>query len=108
MLKKGMTVGLAALTVATGMAASATPAAARGGWGGPVAAGVIGGLAAGAILGSASRHSYGYGGYGGYGYGGYGYGNAPAPVYDVCHRERRPVYDVYGEFAGYRLIRVCD
>ncbi len=96
LLKKSMTAGLVALTLATGVAATATPASAwyRGGWGGPVAAGVIGGLAAGAIIGSAAR-PYGYG---------YGYG----PVYDGCYRVRRPVYDVYGNFAGYRLARVCN
>ena len=101
MLKTCLTVGLATLTLATGVAATATPAAAwyRGGYGAPLAAGVFGGLAAGAILGSVARPAYGYG---------YGYGYAPAPVYDACYRERRPVYDVYGNFAGYRSVRVCD
>lgn len=100
-LKKTMLAGLAALTLSTGVVATTAPAAAwyRGGWGGPVAAGVIGGLAAGAIIGSAVRPAYGYNSY---------YGYAPAPVYDPCYRARRPVYDEYGNFAGYRPVRVCN
>ena len=66
-------------TVATlGFAAVATPQPAQARWGyggGAVAAGVIGGLAAGAIIGSAAARPYGYG----YGPGYYAYG--PAPVY---------------------------
>src|SRR5713226_6155136 len=63
LLKKSLVTGLAALTLATSVAASTTPAAAwwRGGWGwgpGPVAAGVIGGLAAGAIIAGATRPYY--------------------------------------------------
>lgn len=105
-VKKGLTVGLVALTLATGVTAT-TPALAwhRGGFGAPLAAGLIGGLAAGAIFGGATRPAYGYDN--GYGYG-YGYGYRPAPVYQPCYRERQPVYDVYGNFAGYRVVRVCD
>lgn len=105
-VRKTVLTAVAVATVATGMASS--PAMAwRGGYGAPLAAGVIGGLAAGAIIGSAT-HPYGYG----YGYGGsYNYGYAPvyaAPAYGGCYRERRAVYDSWGEFAGYRLVRVCD
>ena len=102
-VRKTAIAGLAALTLGVGVAGSAAPAAAwyRGGWGGPVAAGVIGGLAAGAIIGSAT-HPYGYG----YGPGYYGY--APEPVYNPCYASRRPVYDAYGNFAGYRVVRVCN
>lgn len=30
----------------------------------------------------------------------------PAPV--VCHRERRPLFDEYGDVAGYRTVKVCQ
>jgi hypothetical protein len=55
---------LAAVTALT-VAAIAAPAPAQARNGGAVAAGVIGGLAAGAIIGSAASHPYGYGYYGG-------------------------------------------
>lgn len=91
-VKKTIAAGLAALTLGTATIASSSPAEAwwRYGWGAPVAAGVLGGLAAGAIIGGAVR-PYGY-----------GYGPGPNP----CIR-RRPVYDGYGNFAGYRPVRVC-
>jgi len=82
---------LALATVATvGIASVAAPTAAnaqwrhgwgwghRGfgwGWGAPVAAGVFGGLAAGALISSAAWGSPYY--YGGYPYGAYGYDVAP-------------------------------
>ena len=93
-VRKTVLAGLAAATLATGVAGASAPAAAwyRGGWGAPVAAGVIGGLAAGAIIGSAARPYY----------------YTPAPVYEPCYRARRPVYDAYGDFAGYRFVRVCN
>ncbi len=89
-VRKTVTAGLAALTLGTATVAASSPAEAwwRYGWGAPVAAGVLGGLAAGAIIGSAARP--------------YGYGPGPYP----CVR-RRPVYDGYGNFAGYRPVRVC-
>lgn len=95
-VKNTVAAGLAALTLGTATISTSTPAAAwyRYGWGAPVAAGVIGGLAAGAIIGSAVR-PYGYGP-------AYAYGPGPYP----CVR-RRPVYDGYGNFAGYRPVRVC-
>ena len=76
--------------------------------------GIVGGLAAGALIAGATRPAYadGYsgGGYsGGYSSGGY-YEAAPAYGYDdrpVCHIERRRVYlDEY----TYRIrkVRVCD
>lgn len=82
-----------------------------GGWGWG-----LGGLAAGAIIGSAiaagSPYGYGYGPYyGGYGYGypGYGYGYAPAyyggygyaPAYPRYYRPYRPYYS-YGYYRPYR------
>ncbi len=101
-LKTTLTGTLAALTVAGTLFGASAPASAwyRGGWGGPVAAGVIGGLAAGAIIGSATHPYYG-GEYGAYGYG-------PEPVYDPCYVTRRPIYDAYGYVAGYRRVRVCN
>lgn len=104
---------LAAATLVMAGSLGAPQAQARGG--GAVAAGVIGGLAAGALLGAAisEAHSepvYGYG----YGYArpapAYGYGYAPAPrvrAYEVddgpVYRTERVVrrYDV-GSDEGYR------
>ena len=60
-----------------------------------MAAGVIGGLAAGAIIGGAARRGY-------WGEPAYAYGPGPYS----CMR-RRAVYDGYGNFAGYRPVRVC-
>ncbi|RFB79472.1 hypothetical protein DYH55_11075 [Methylovirgula sp. 4M-Z18] len=78
---------------------SATPAAAwwrhgGWGWGGPaIAAGVLGGL----VVGSAIANSRPY------------YGPGPGYYYDgPCHPARTPVYDGYGNFAGYRVVRVCE
>ena len=102
--RESLAAGLAAVTVAGALAGSTAPAAAWGhGWGGPFAAGAIGGLAAGAIIGGASR-PYGYG----YGYPAYSGYYAPEPVYNPCYVARRPVYDAYGYFAGYRRTRVCN
>ena len=80
------------------MAASATPAAAWGRWGGgygwhrggwrgpgPWVAGAIGGLALGAMAaGAANNYGYGYG----------------------CVANQ-PVYDNWGNFVGYRRVRVA-
>jgi hypothetical protein len=73
----------------------------RGGWGAPVAAGVIGGLALGAIAAQAQSHyaypvadpTYGYQAYG---------------EEQYCHVERRPTYNPYGYFAGWQAVRVCQ
>jgi len=56
-VKKTVAAGLAALTLGTATIAASSPAEAwwRYGWGAPVAAGVLGGLAAGAIIGSAAE-----------------------------------------------------
>jgi hypothetical protein len=93
---------LAALTFGAGIAASSAPATAGGGWAGPVAAGVIGGLALGAIAAGAANPYYGYG---------YGYGYDPGyygyPAYGGCYLQRQPVADAWGNFAGYRRVRVC-
>lgn len=105
--QKTLAGALAALTLGAGIIAASTPAEAqwrrgyhRGGWGAPVAAGVIGGLALGAIAAQAAPR---------YHYPAYGYGYRPVyPAYAYgCFRERRPAYDRWGNFAGYRLVRVC-
>jgi len=86
----------------------------RGGYGGAVAAGVIGGLAVGALIAGATRPAYGYGsGYGsgyGYGYGGPTYVADPyyAPAYPRCYRTWQPVYDSWGRYAGERRVKVCE
>ena len=93
-IRKILTGGLAALTLGMTVAATSTPAAAWGRWGGgygwhgggwggpgPWVAGAIGGLALGAIASGAA--------------GGYG-----------CVANR-PVYDPYGNFVGYQRVRVA-
>jgi hypothetical protein len=90
---------LAALS-ALALTAVSQPASA-GGNGGAVAAGVVGGLAVGAIIGSqAARPNY---------YNGPAYYEA-APVYEeraYCHTERRVFVDSYG-YEHYRHVRVCN
>jgi hypothetical protein len=81
--------------------------------GGAVAAGLIGGLALGAL--ATSSYNYGYGGYGGYAPVTYGYGYAPArsygyaPVsygYGDCFIERRVRVNRFGERV-IRDVQVC-
>ncbi len=100
-IRKFLTVGVAALTLGA-TALSATPASAQwrhhggwggggwhrggGGWGAPAAAGIVGGLALGAIAAGAASGGYG---------GGYG-----------CVANQ-PVYDDWGNFVGYQRVRVA-
>lgn len=102
-LAKTVAGGLIALAIGAAPLAGATPAAA-GDPGAAIAAG-IGGFALGALAGSAARPApppyYGAPAY------------YPAPVYEApppyrCWRERRPVFDEFGEVAGYRPTRVCE
>ena len=92
-------------TVVLALAGSTTaPASAR--QGGAIAAGVLGGLAVGAIAGSAAANANnGY-------YGGPAYAPAPAyaaPVYGGgCYFTRQPVYDEDGEVVGHHRVRVCE
>jgi hypothetical protein len=78
-MKKLAILSTAALIGVGSIAASTTDAEARWrghrGGGGAVAAGVIGGLAAGALIGAAASNAYAYPSYG------YGYGYAPAYGY---------------------------
>jgi hypothetical protein len=62
------------------------------GWAGPAAVGVIGGLAAGAIIANSYAPPVAYG---------------PADAYPACALERQPLYDRFGGFVGYRRVRVC-
>lgn len=71
----------------------------HGGWGGgAIAAGIIGGLALGALAVGGSRRAYAQPVYG------------ADPVYDepVCYRVARPTYDAWGRYVGERMVRVCD
>ena len=101
-MKKTFTAGIAAVVLGATSVAATAPAQARNG--GAIAAGVVGGLALGAIAGSAAANAGG----GGYGYGYPAYGPAPAPVYGGCYFTRQATYDPYGNFAGYRRVRVCE
>jgi hypothetical protein len=88
---------IAALATVAASTIAYTPAQARGG--GAVAAGVVGGLAAGAIIGSAASRNY---------YAGPAYVEPSyAPVYGACHIEREQVVDAYG-YARVRRVRVCE
>ena len=91
-------IALAAVS-ALALTAVSLPASARNN-GGAVAAGVVGGLAVGAIIGSQANRGY-YGGGPGY------YEQGYAPVYSNCRTEREQVVDQYGRYHT-RRIRVCD
>lgn len=94
---------IAGCMAATTLVAAPTVAEARDGR----KAAIFGGLAAGAILGGALAAGAGSRAYA-----------APAPVYvdddepvvvrRRCWRERQAVYDDWGDFAGYRPVRVCN
>ncbi|HWM47118.1 MAG TPA: hypothetical protein VNR11_09420 [Xanthobacteraceae bacterium] len=96
----------AAAAVAIAAVAAPKPAEARN-RGAAIAAGVIGGIAAGALIAGATRPSYGYPAY----YGGPAYYGAPAyypaaPVYGpACHWRRERIWDGYGWRV--RRVRVC-
>jgi hypothetical protein len=109
-IRKIITTGLIATTLAAAVLAS-TPASAwyrrygwyggGWGWGGPaIAAGVLGGLALGAVAAGAGSYPY-YPGY---------YGNPAAYGYPYAARfcvVRNPVYDDWGNFVGYQRMRVA-
>lgn len=89
-MKKTITASLAALALAGAVFASSAPAEARwrhrGHWGAPVAAGVVGALALGAIAASAYQPVYGY----------------PA----TCI-EDRPVFNRRGDIIRWRRVHVA-
>lgn len=99
-----MKVITAAAIAGLALAVTIAPQPAQARNGGAVAAGVIGGLAAGAIIGSQVNGGY----YGGPGYYEPGYYGRPyQPVYGACHIERQRVEDGYGRI-HIRRVRVCD
>jgi hypothetical protein len=88
--KKSALAAFAALSVCFSL--TSTPALANDAWIVPgIAAGVLGGLALGSAAANANRETY----------------YAPAPDYDECWIERRPIYDEDGDFVGRRRVRVC-
>ena len=95
MLKVISLTAIAALALA--VTATSQPAFARDD--GAVAAGIIGGVAAGAIIGSQVNRGY----YGGPGY----YESGYQPGYRECHTERQAIEDGYGN-VRMRRVRVCD
>ena len=101
-ISRSVTGTLAGLAMAASVAASAMPAKAgyyrhwypgygwygrHHNWGGAVAAGVLGGLALGALAGAT-------------------YANGPY-YYGRCSWQNRPVYGSWGNFAGYAPVWVC-
>ena len=92
-------VTLAAVAVLAFAITSSSQPAFAGGNGGAIAAGVVGGLAVGAIIGSQANRGY----YGGPGY----YESGYQPVYGGCHTERQQFDDGYGRIRT-RRVRVCD
>jgi hypothetical protein len=108
MLPKAAACALAALAIAAGLAAAATPLLADGqtppryrypiygwhggyyDWGGPVAAGLLNSFAPIALLGPA-----------------WGWAPAYAPSYANCYWQNRPAYDGIGNFLGYAPVWSC-
>ncbi len=114
-MKKAVLAALSALTIAVASLATATDADAQRrhrGDGGAVAAGIIGGLAAGAIIGGAIASSGPA--YGAPAYGGPVYYHDPAPVYVApppprCYWTRgEPMWDDYRGVWRRPRIQVCD
>ena len=112
LLRKTLTGAVTALSLGAMVVATASPAAAwggrrfGGGWGyGPgIAAGVLGGLALGAIVAGSSHPAYAAPVSAEPAY-------APPVAYEpdgYCHREWRPVYRADGAYLRDRQVRVCD
>ncbi len=110
-VRKTLTAAVTAITLFGAVAATTSEASAgwrgghhrggHGGWGAPVAAGVIGALALGAFAAAAApRHHQTYAPQGYYPVAGYD----PAP----CYIENQPAYDAWGQFVGYQRVRVCQ
>lgn len=95
MMKATTFATVSALALAVTM--TSNPAHARDG--GAVAAGVVGGLAVGAIIGSQANRDH----YRGPGY----YEQSYQPVYRSCRTERHRFVDEYGRYRSQR-VRVCD
>ena len=88
-MKKFATAAIAALSVAATIALTVAPAAAKFGRKGAFFGAMAAGLVGAAIVGSAARADH---------YRSYG----------DCWTENRPRYNRWGDFRGYRYIRVCN
>jgi hypothetical protein len=120
-VRKVFTAAVAALAVTAGSFAMISDAEAgqrrhysysKGSSAGPVIAGMIGGLALGALAASA-RPSYGYSSGYGYGYArpyssGYAYSGYADAYEPRCFVQKQHVYDSWGNYAGKRAVRVCQ
>jgi hypothetical protein len=113
--KKALAVALVASTFGAGMIVASSEAEARPRRGAAIAAGIIGGIAAGALIAGAARGAYaapGYGYYdrgyapaygGGYRYVNDGYYAAPRRCYTTKQR-----YWIDEDTIAIRRVRVCD
>lgn len=101
-MTKTLTTLVAAGSLAVAAIAAPAPAQARGG--GAIAAGIIGGLAAGALIGGAVSRPYGYYGGGPYYASGY-YGGGPYYAAAPCYWRRERFFDGY-RWRSHR-VRVC-
>lgn len=99
-MSKTFAKAIVALTIGGAALLPSAPAAADSA-GAAVAAG-IGGFALGALAGGVARPAPYYAP----AYAAPVYEPAPPPVH--CWRERRPLFDEYGEVIGYRPQRVCE
>ena len=93
-VKKTLTAAVAALSIGAAVTMSAGTAEAKGGHNGAFFGGVVAGLVGGALLGGIANANAGY--------------VEVAPAYGSCWLEKRPVYNQWGDFMGYRRIRVCN
>src|SRR3954466_7697117 len=102
-MMKTLTTLTAAATLVAALAVAPTNANAQRRWGPAVGLGILGGVAAGAIVGSAIANSYGPAYVVQPGYVPYGAYGGPVPV--GCpggYWARMPVMDAYGNVIGYR------
>ena len=88
-MKKFATATVAALSVAATLALSAAPAEAKFGRKGAFFGGLAAAVVGGALIAGTSR-------------------SHARPVYSDCWTEKRPRYNRWGDFRGYRYIRVCN
>ena len=92
-LKKALTLTAAAVLAAS---LAAAPAEARNGRKAALALGILGGVAAAAIIANEYHHPAYYPSYNS------GYADSD------CYWERRPMYDYWGNLTGYRRARICN